>query len=152
MSANDISGITKENADETIKGCEAVIELYNRGFTADIQEEDCSSYTQMLNYAKALKADEVSLDINVTIAEDGGNMKATAAMSNTTANAQDYVIVIAAYKGNKLVGLNISAQGTLQSGDINKTDSVSLGKIDGAEYKAFVWESMSSLKPIYKAN
>ncbi len=152
MSANDISGITKENADETIKGCEAVIELYNRGFTADIQEEDCSSYTQMLNYAKALKADEVSVDINVTIAEDGGNMKATAAMSNTTANAQDYVIVIAAYNANKLVGLNISAQGTLQSGDINKTDSVSLGKIDGAEYKAFVWESMSSLKPIYKAN
>ena len=152
MSANDISGITKENADETIKGCEAVIELYNRGFTADIQEEDCSSYTQMLNYAKALKADEASVDINVTIAEDGNNMKATAAMSNTTANAQDYVIVIAAYKGNKLVGLNISAQGTLQSGDVNKTDSVSLEKIEGAQYKAFVWESMSSLKPIYKAN
>lgn len=152
MSANDISGITLENADETIKGCEAVIELYNRGFTADIQEEDCSSYTQMLNYAKALKADEVSVDINVTIAEDGNNMKATAAMSNTTANAQDYVIVIAAYKGNKLVGLNISAQGTLQSGDVNKTDSVSLEKIEGAQYKAFVWESMSSLKPIYKAN
>ena len=152
MSANDISGITKENADETIKGCEAVIELYNRGFTADIQEEDCSSYTQMLNYAKALKADEASVDINVTIAEDGNNMKATAAMSNTTANAQDYVIVIAAYKANKLVGLNISAQGTLQSGDINKTDSVSLEKIEGAQYKAFVWESMSSLKPIYKAN
>lgn len=152
MSANDISGITLENADETIKGCEAVIELYNRGFTADIQEEDCSSYTQMLNYAKALKADEASVDINVTIAEDGNNMKATAAMSNTTANAQDYVIVIAAYKGNKLVGLNISAQGTLQSGDVNKTDSVSLEKIEGAQYKAFVWESMSSLKPIYKAN
>lgn len=152
MSANDISGITLENADETIKGCEAVIELYNRGFTADIQEADYNSYTQMLNYAKALKADEASVDINVTIAEDGNNMKATAAMSNTTANAQDYVIVIAAYKGNKLVGLNISAQGTLQSGDVNKTDSVSLEKIEGAQYKAFVWESMSSLKPIYKAN
>ena len=148
----EVTDITLANADEVILGSEAVIELYSRGFTEDFQESDCEAFTQLLNYAKALKAGNASLDINVTIAEDGGGMKATASMSNTTADAQDYVIVIAAYKANKLVGLNISAQGTLPAGDVNKTDSVSLGKIDGAEYKAFVWESMSSLKPVYKAD
>lgn len=147
--------ITSENVDASIKWLSACIELYERGFYDIITEEDSQAFGNMLAYAKALKKGNVGFMAEISVSDDGNNKKATFTMSNMADKDQNYVLVIAAYVGNKLVGFNVSeTSGTVTAGETNKTDSISMAKSTetGVTYKAFVWESLSSLKAIGTSN
>lgn len=149
----EVSEVTEENADDVIKFFGSIVELSNRGFAGF--EEDVESFESLVARAKALKNGDTGFTATVTIATDGEKQKATFTMSNLTNSDQTYVLVIAAYVGNKLVGVEASdTEKTVTAGATNVTDSISMAKSteSGVTYKAFVWESLTSLKPLGTSN
>lgn len=149
----EVSEVTEENADDVIKFFGSIVELTNRGFAGF--EDDVESFESLVARAKALKNGDTGFTATVTIDEDGSNQKATFTMSNLTDSDQTYVLVIAAYVGNKLVGVEASNEvKKVTAGTTDVTDSISMAKSteSGVTYKAFVWESLTSLKPLGTSN
>ena len=153
---NDISEITAANVDDAIAGLGAYVELYNRGFGdiifADLDTEaEYSKRCEMLTYAKALKAGDLKFSAEISIADSADSTKkvATFNMINPTSSDQPYILVICAYAGNKLLDFCVSPTSSVVTAGAQKDDTISIDKVSGAtEYKAFVWESLTSLKPL----
>ncbi len=143
---------TNENADSVIKRSEAGIELYNRGYTTTVSERWYNTYLAANKKAKAIKAVGVDKIYAVNeFSDDGTNVTANVTLTNTSSDDKNYILVIAAYSenGEKLLNLNYGKQTTLTSEGIGVTDLVSIPvNSEATSYKVFVWESLSSLKPI----
>ena len=73
---------------------------------------------------------------------------ATVTYTNTTDEPESFVIIIASYLGDRLsevVAKNITAV----KDDVDKTETVTLANgVDGKTVKAFIWESITTVKPL----
>ncbi len=146
--------ITKTNAQSVIKTNTAIVELYNRGFTLYVTAAMASEAE-----AKIVKANEVLAGGDDTTEKvlsfdavvDFSDTKAvgTVTMVNTTDADQDYILVIAAYNGDKLLNLSIGTQSTLYKDTPSTTKTISMNKEASAtKYKVLIWKSLDSLEPL----
>ncbi len=142
---------TNENADLVIKKSEAAIELYNRGYST-VSERWYNTYLAANKKAKAIKAVGVDKIYAVNeFSDDGTNVTANVTLTNTSSVDKNYILVIAAYSenGEKLIDLDYGTQSQLSSEAIEAPASISIPvNNEATSYKLFVWENLSSLKPI----
>lgn len=140
----EVSDVTKDNAQTVINGVDAMEELYKRAYISKEEYEDCVS---LKDAAEALIGKTI-LKFTPSVDASGDNAIANLEYTNTTDTAQDYILIIAAYdSSNRLVGIN-SKNGTANVNTVD-SDSVSIAKPSGAaSYKAFVWDSIRTMKPL----
>ena len=140
----EVSEVTKDNAQNVINGVNAAEELYKRAY---IPKESYEAYIPLKDAAEALLGKTI-LKFIPSVDVSGDNAIANLEYTNTTDTAQGYVLIIAAYdSSNKLVGIN-SKKGTANVNTID-SDSVSIAKpSDAVSYKAFVWDSIQTMKPL----
>lgn len=140
----EVSDVTKDNAQTVINAVNAMEELYKRAYLSKEEYEGC---IPLKDAAEAIQGKTI-LKFTPSVDVSGDNAVANLEYTNTTDKAQDYVLIIAAYdSNNKLVGVN-SKNGTAK---VNTTDSdsVSIAKpSNAANYKAFVWDGIKTMKPL----
>lgn len=141
--------VNGENAAVVIKGYNALKELYERHYK-DAWLENIEYFAPIYNEALKYDIDPNTLKFVPTISIENGNVTAKVAMVNTTEDAQDYVLIIAAYDANdQLVGVKSTEQATLASMTYAAENSVSMAvPANASKYKALVWESKNSMDPI----
>lgn len=140
----EVSDVTKDNAQDVINAVNAMEELYKRAYLSKEEYEGC---IPLKDAAEAIQGKTI-LKFTPSVDVSGDSAVANLEYTNTTDKAQDYVLIIAAYdSNNKLVGVN-SKNGTAK---VNTTDSdsVSIAKpSNAANYKAFVWDGIKTMKPL----
>ena len=82
--------------------------------------------------------------------DENNNATANVEMMNTTANDDNYVLIIAAYgENNKLLSAVVSDDKVLSKNTISSKDSIGMQAIDGTvKYKAFVWKNLNTIEPM----
>lgn len=146
-----ISDITILNAPTVIDAADAAIRLdaADAGFEVDVEKwNDMKLAAQMV-----MNGEEVSNILKYTpviTIDENKNAVANVEMMNTTADDDNYVLIIAAYgENNKLLGAVIGDDKVLSKDTISSKDSISMQAVNGVvKYKVFVWENLNTIEPI----
>ena len=138
------SDINEENAQDVMELCMMSYEAARRNVITEADSLDVNEY-----YIVAYDILNAELSFETVITTDDKNAVANVTMTNTTSKPQPYQLVIVAYDvDGRVAGINFSEEKTLETDKENITDSVSIGIISGATYKAFVWSGFDTMIPL----
>ena len=146
-----ICDITILNAPTVIDAADAAIRLdaADAGLEVDVKKwNDMKLVAQMVMNGEDVL--NILKYVPVITIDENNNAVANVEMMNTTADDDNYVLIIAAYgENNKLLGAVAGDDKVLSRDTISSKDSISMQAIDGViKYKVFVWENLNTIEPI----
>lgn len=143
--------INADTVDMIEMGAKAGIELYNQRKLSIMVQDDYNSCLDILKKCDEFRKMQIPMfEIVPSLEVSDTTVTCNALITNTTDTDEGYMLVVAVYgEGNKLLSVGVTDDKTAVSKTINAKDSVFCANAEGAvKYKAFVWESKESMKPV----